>query len=121
MRTLISQTRKAMESQLYYVALMSALAIPDMAGAMDAQDRRATKDRYISWYDAWVKPRLSERRNRENPFSGESCYIFRCSLLHQGSSQRSDSPYTNIMFIEPGHPNYNIHYCLVGGEALLIW
>lgn len=120
MRTLISQTRKAMEAELYYVALMSALAIPDMAGAMGAQDRRATKALYVSWYDSWVKPRLFERRNRDNPFSGESCYIFRCSLLHQGSSQRPDSPYTNIMFIEPGHQNYSLHYCLIRGEALLI-
>lgn len=120
MRTLISQTRKALEAELYYVALMSALAIPDMAGALGAEDRKATGARYENWYEQWVRPRLMESRNRENPFSGKSCYIFRCSMLHQGSSQRGDSRYSNIMFIEPGCSNYEIHYCLVRGKALLI-
>jgi hypothetical protein len=117
---LISQTRKAIQSELYYVALISALSIPDIAGALEANDRLASKYRYINWYEKWVRPRLTENRNRENPFSGEVCYIFRCSMVHQGASHRSDSPYRKIIFIEPGHPNYSIHYCLVGGDALLI-
>lgn len=120
MRTLIAQTRKAMETRLYYVALASALSIPDMAGALSSPDGRATGERYADWYEKWARPRLAEARNRENPFSGKSCYIFRCSMLHQGRSQRSDSEYTNIMFIEPGYDNYQIHYCTIKGEALLI-
>ena len=122
MLTLVSQTRKAMQSDLYYVALIGALAIPDIAGALEAKDGRANGKHYIDWYERWVRPRLAENRGRDNPFSGEVCYIFRCSMVHQGASHRPDSPYRKIIFIEPGHPNYSIHYCLVGGpgEALLI-
>jgi hypothetical protein len=120
MRTLIAQTRKALEADLYYLALLSALSIPDIAGALDSEDGRASGKRFAAWYEAWARPRLKENRGRENPLSGEACYGFRCAMLHQGRSQRSSDPYRHIMFVEPGHPNYSIHYCLIGGDALLI-
>jgi hypothetical protein len=120
MLTLVSQTRKAMQSELYYVALMSALSIPDIAGALGADDGKSNRERYIKWYEKWVRPRLKENRDRDNPFSGADCYFFRCSIVHQGSSQHEKSTYKRIIFVEPGHPNYNIHYCVIGGEALLI-
>jgi hypothetical protein len=120
MLTLVSQTRKAMQAELYYVALIGALAIPDIAGALDADDGRARETHYIKWYETWVRPRLAEDRGRDNPFSGKDCYIFRCSMVHQGRSHRSDSPYKKIIFIEPGHPNYSIHYCRIADGALLI-
>jgi hypothetical protein len=41
-------------------------------------------------------------------------------MLHQGRSQQTNGQYSHIMFVEPGHPNYSIHYCLVSGRALLI-
>ena len=41
-------------------------------------------------------------------------------MLHQGSSIHRKSPYTRVIFIEPGAPNYSIHYCVIGNEALLI-
>lgn len=124
MRTLISQTRKAVESELYYVALMSALAIPDMAAALSAENGRSKKGElgecYAAWYEKWIRPRLAENRARENPLSGVSCWKFRCALLHQGRSQGPNDEYSKIMFIEPGHQNYSIHYCLIGDKALLI-
>ena len=120
MDTLIAQTRKAMQSKLYYMGLMTSLAIPDIAGALESADGKATGQKYSSWYEAWVRPRLLENRNRNNPFTGDACYRFRCSILHQGSSIHSGSPYARVIFIEPGAPNYSIHYCLIGNEALLI-
>lgn len=120
MDALISQTRTAMKSKLYYVGLMTALAIPDIAGALNSSDGEANGPKYIEWYEKWVRPRLFENRNRENPFTGDSCYRFRCSMLHQGSSIHPKSPYTRVIFIEPGAPNYSIHYCVIGNEALLI-
>jgi hypothetical protein len=120
MHTLILQTRKALDCELYYLALFTALAIPDIAGALEANDGRANGKRYASWYEAWVRPRLRESRGRENPLTGEQCYGFRCAMLHQGRSQRVGDQYSHIMFVEPGHPNYRVHYCVIGGKALLI-
>ena len=120
MDTLISQTRTAMTSGLYYVGLMSALAVPDIAGALNSANGEATGRKYIDWYETWVRPRLFEKRQRKNPFTGEDCYRFRCSMLHQGSSIHPKSPYARVIFIEPGAPNYSIHYCVIRQEALVI-
>ena len=46
----------------------------------------------------------------ENPLTGDACYRFRCSLLHQDSSQHSKSPFSRIIFIEPGATTNVIHY-----------
>ena len=120
MRTLISQTRKALDAGLYYLALFGALTIPDIAGALGSEDGRASGKHFAAWYEEWVRPRLKESRGRENPLTGEACYGFRCAMLHQGRSQQANGQYSHIMFIEPGHPNYSIHYCVIGGNALLI-
>jgi len=120
MRTLVSQTQKAIETKLYYLALMSALTIPDIAAALESQAGRASGEGYATWYDKWVRPRLLETRGRTNPLSGQSCYGFRCAMLHQGRSQRQNDQFSNIMFVEPGLPNYGLHYCLVAGKVLMI-
>lgn len=46
MQTLIAQTRRAIEAELYYLALMSALTIPDIAGALESADGSAKGSRY---------------------------------------------------------------------------
>lgn len=120
MRTLISQTRKAVEAELYYLALMSALTIPDIAAALESADGRANGRRYAAWYEHWVRPRLVETRGRASPFSGEQCYGYRCALLHQGRSQRKDDAFSRIMFVEPGRPHYGLHYSLAAGTVLMI-
>ena len=120
MKTVITQTRSALDARLYYLALFSALTIPDMAAALESQDGRASGRKYVVWYEKWVRPRLREARDRDNPFSGKMCYGFRCGLLHQGTTQHKDHPYLKIVFIEPGHPNYQLHYCTVSGKVLVI-
>jgi hypothetical protein len=120
LKTVISQTHNALEVHLYYLALFSALTIPDIAAALESQDGRANGKRYAAWYEKWVRPRLREARARDNPFTGEMCYGFRCRLLHQGRSQGDGDPYLRIVFIEPGHPNYSLHYCTVSEKILII-
>jgi hypothetical protein len=120
MKTVIDQTEAALASHLYYIALFTALAIPDIAASLESQDGRATGKRYASWYEKWVRPRLRETRNRDNPFTGGMCYGFRCGMLHQGSSQNKNHPYSHIAFVEPGYPNLSVHYCTVSGKVLVI-
>ena len=117
MKTLIQQIRAACRLELYYVALQSALSIPEIAGALSSDDRRGTGARYAEWFDTWARPVLLATRNRENFFSGEQCYLFRCSMLHQGASHRSDSTYKRIMFIEPGNPTHQMHYVEIGADS----
>ena len=46
----------------------------------------------------------------ENPLDGETCYLFRCSLLHQGRTVlRKKSKYSRIIFIEPRVTSSVVH------------
>jgi hypothetical protein len=132
MRELIDQLACSLETGLYYLSLFGALAIPDIAGALDSDDGRASGERYEAWYEEWVRPRFREKilegiplearqyvSELENPLTGETCYRFRCSLLHQGSSQHPRSPFSRIIFIEPRATSSVVHYVIMD-DALCI-
>jgi hypothetical protein len=129
MRTLLTQIETSLDSRLYYLSLFAALSIPDIAGALDSADGIANRPRYAAWYEKWVRPRFVEAlRNAppntlpyltttsENPLTGDACYRFRCSLLHQGSSQHPASPFDRIIFVEPGANSAAIHYNALKGK-----
>jgi len=120
MRALIDQLEQSLTSGQYFLSLFTALSIPDIAAALDAPDGLANGQRYASWYEKWVRPQFAEAviaslpallpsDQREHikkglqkpPMDGEACYQFRCSLLHQGTTQHSKSPFTRIIFVEP--------------------
>jgi hypothetical protein len=81
------------------MSLFATLSVPDICGAIDSEDGIATKDKYVEWFNEYIGPQYS------GVFDGEDCYRFRCSLLHQGSSQRPDARYSRILFIEPSVNN----------------
>jgi hypothetical protein len=139
MRLLIEQIEQSLNYRYYYLSLMATLAIPDIAGALDSDDGRALGARYKGWFESWVRPRASEVIQAlmppqmgeilsqvpsgipefESPLTGDACYRFRCSLLHQGSTQHPDSPYDRILFVEPGSSTNVIHYSMAN-NALII-
>lgn len=103
MYDLIKQIRSASEARLYYVALFSALTLPDICGALESNDGQASKRKFIDWFDAHITPRY-------NSFiDGETCYYYRCSMLHQGSAQLSRGRYSRIIFVEPRQPGIVLH------------
>lgn len=123
MHTLIDQIEASLGSGLYFLSLYTALTIPDIAGALSSENGAASGAKYAAWFEDWVRPRFFETvlasvrlehrqyvQPIENPLTGEDCYRFRCSLLHQGSSQHRKSPFSRIMFIEPGSTTDVFHY-----------
>lgn len=73
----------------------------------------ATEDKYKKWFDQYVAPKY-------NGFlTAEECYFFRCSLLHQGSSQHPKSIYSRKLFIEPTATT-NVFHNNVMNDALNI-
>ena len=102
MRDYFEQTRSASQVGLHLVALGAALAIPDMCSAMESSDGLATKQRYIAWFDQHVAPRYS------GFVSGEDCYLLRCSMLHQGTTQHPKGNFSRILFTEGGGLHNNI-------------
>ncbi len=71
MDDILDQIRRASSAQLYYVALFTALALPDICGALESDDGHANKKRYIDWCDRYLMPKYGDG------FTGADCYYFR--------------------------------------------
>jgi hypothetical protein len=95
MRDLLQQIEDGLRANLYYLSLMAALAIPDMCAALSSPDGQTTGARYADWFDQNVAPKYGGN------LDGQTCYQFRCSLLHQGTTQHPKSKYSRIFFVEP--------------------
>ena len=65
---------------LYFLALAGALVIPDICGALESPDGKTNGARYTAWFNTNVAPKYSAGLVQ---LSGEDCYFFRCSFLHQ--------------------------------------
>jgi hypothetical protein len=96
MQDIIQQVRTVNKAGVYYVALFSALALPDICAALESANGEASKAKFIAWFDTHVAPKYN------GVLDGESCYYFRCSMLHQGSTQHPRGRYSRIIFLEPG-------------------
>ncbi len=113
MRDLLDQVDKALQANLYYVALFVSLAIPDICGAIGSTSGQATKTKYVDWFDKYVGQRYS------GFLTADDCWFFRCSLMHQGSSQHPKSMYSRILFVEPTATT-GVFHCNVLNGALNI-
>lgn len=117
MRIFLEQIRTSLDSNLYYVALFAALAVPDICGAIDSDDGVASKNKYMEWFDKYVAPKY--RSGNTKYLTGEDCYYFRCSLLHQGSSQHLHSSFSRVLFVEPTATT-TVFHCNIMNDALNI-
>jgi hypothetical protein len=103
----------AKADNLYYLALAGALVIPDMCGALESQNGEAKGSHYKSWFDRHIAP-------MHGILTGEDCYRFRCSFLHQGRTQHPTGTYSRIVFVEPGAPFGAVFHMNVMNDALNI-
>jgi len=106
-RTLLQQIRAGLDANLYYLSLYVALTIPDICGALDSDNGYATAEKYKDWHRRYVAPKYeldpAWRRmlGRDYYLSPEDCYIFRNSLLHQGTTLHPGAGWERIFFVEP--------------------
>ena len=101
MRDLLDQIERGIQANLYYLSLIAALSVPDMCAALSSADGQTTGAKYAAWFDQYAAPKYNGN------LDGETCYQFRCSLLHQGTTQHPKSSYSRIIFLEPqGHPYF---------------
>lgn len=89
---LIRQIRAASSQGLYYVALLGALTLPDICGALASENGRASGSKFKSWLRSNV-PGQAE--------SAEMIYGLRCSMMHQGQAMPEGSHFP-IAFMAPG-------------------
>jgi len=110
MRDVLKQIETALDSDLYYVALFACLALPDICGAIGSADGKATRQKYEEWFDEHVGHKCQF-------VTGEDCYRFRCSLLHEGSSQHPKGRYSRVLFVEPSATT-SVFHCNILDDAL---
>lgn len=116
-KELLDQISGAMQAGQYYVALFCALMVPDICGALQSADGEARADRYRDWYDLHLAPRYTF--GTRVVLSAEDCYYFRCSMLHQGSTQHSKGQYERVLFIEPDATTTVVHASTADGALII--
>ena len=95
MRDLLEQIDRALQYNLYYVSIFTSLSIPDICAALSSVDGESNRTRYAQWFDQYVAPKCY------GMISGETCYYYRCSMLHQGTTQHPRNAYARVIFAEP--------------------
>lgn len=96
MNELLDQIEEALESRLYYVALMGALTLPDIAAALQSEDG-CTK---AALYMDWLKANFDWTEWAE--LTPADIYNTRCAMLHQFSAhQQKALRFHRIVFIPP--------------------
>ena len=110
-RKVLSQ--QEVEANLYYLSLFVTLSMPDICGAIESKNGEASGKKYEDWFNQYVAPKYN------GVLSGADCYMFRCSLLHQGRSQHPKGNYSRIFFIEPSATT-NIFHNNIMNNALNI-
>lgn len=109
MRDLLDQIEKAIQYNLYYVALYTSLSIPDICGALESTNGLSTGAKYKKWFDNNVALKYSGILN------GDDCWRFRCSLLHKGTTQHPHSGFSRVLFIEPKTTTAVTHNIVMNG------
>ena len=89
--------KRALEYNLYFVALSSALTLPDICGKAEYPNERNSKKRYILWYDEYIGKYEKCPDSIENMpwLSGEVIYNLRCSMLHEGNPNMNNESLKN--------------------------
>lgn len=118
MEEILQQIDGALAARLFYVALYTAITIPDIAGSLESDDGFASQAKYAAWFDRYMGPEYGRC------LSGDDCYYFRCRLIHQGTAQLSGQrpSIQRIFFVEPRDGNI-IHrnsFDIRGSKALLL-
>jgi hypothetical protein len=89
---IFDEIEKALQAQLYYAALGTALTIPDICAALLNQRGTSSSTRYADWYDKHMEG------SYVFALPGVECYKLRCGVLHQARIGRDDMIYHRVFF-----------------------
>lgn len=87
----------AVSGRHHILALMAALTVPDMCGALDSVDGIASGSRYAAWFDQHLGHVYPSQF-----VTGQVCFALRCSLLHQGRMHHTKMPFSRVLFVHGG-------------------
>lgn len=104
--SLISEALLALNAQLYTVALISAMVLVDMCGALDSPDGESKGVRFKAWYRANLPPSVTA-------LPEDDAWRLRCGLLHQGHFR--GQVYARLVFMLPNDKGIKIESAAVTG------
>lgn len=58
MEDITDQINRALNANLYYLALFVSISLPDICGATESSDGKSTGAKYIAWFDKYVAPNV---------------------------------------------------------------
>ncbi len=106
MQDIIDSIRKSLRDGNYYAALFMTIILPSICGALESDDGKDTRAKYIGWYNRYIDDLM---------LKGEDCYALRCSLLHQGRTTLRSSSFSRVLFTYPQPSGTMIHNNVMGG------
>ena len=100
MNEYLEEIKKALDNKLYLIALQSCLIIPDICSALQANNGKTSGNKYKKWYQKYFK------NVYDYNLEPEDCYLFRCSMIHQGKTiptpqDNQEAMYSRIIFLYP--------------------
>ncbi|HGM7062055.1 TPA: hypothetical protein ACKP7Q_000391 [Stenotrophomonas maltophilia] len=93
MQFMLDQIRLSAKAGAVFPAVVMALTIPDIAGAVDSGTTVRSNKRYREWLDAAFYTR--NPRYLDHGVDGHCLYAVRCKLLHEAASDPSTSEAAN--------------------------
>jgi len=109
MEDILNEIDRGLDARVYQLSLAWALCLPDICGALQSEDGQASKRKYINWYNEYVNQKFNGK------LTAEDCYYFRCSFLHQGTTEHEKSNYKKILFVEPHATSGLLHNNVLEG------
>lgn len=108
--------RSSVANQDWYVALSTALTLPDVCGRLIDPEERSSERRYSNWFKQWMEPLYTIDILGDGPtifLTGGDCYALRCSYLHEGggdiTNQRARKALDDFHFIAPAPFGWEFH------------
>jgi hypothetical protein len=87
---IFSQIGIALDKELFYLALLTTLTIPDVCAGLESESSWTKPEKYICWYDQYVCPNYRH-------LTGEDCYRLRCGVAHQGKMDHPKFQYDRTL------------------------
>jgi hypothetical protein len=113
MHTILNEIKKAVREELYYLAIMLCLTLPDICAAMEHPKAKASEPQYIAWFEQW----LGKKYGRH--LTARDMYRLRCGVLHQGRMGQPGMPYDRIIFSLPAQILTRLNTLVEGQRNLL--
>jgi hypothetical protein len=115
MKRFTESLRSSVANGDWYVALSTALTLPDVCGRL-IDPAISSGKRYPTWFKQWMEPGYTSVLPEigEHVFlRGEDCYALRCSYLHEGggdiTNQKARKALDKFHFIVPPGRGNSVH------------